>query len=350
MEFMALVAAVWTGSTGFVHIPSSAFSSEKAGDYVVMTALASSDQPFQEVIPSWNATWKGGSIKVELKAVGPEKSTPPFQLGAWTLAEAGRSSVKDQELPGGKVLTDTLVLDEAWSQILVTLTLSPGPDGALPELKDFYLSLASPGWQASEQEPFRESWGTSLPVPTKAQHDYPKGNVLCSPTSVSMLMNYRASQWQRPDLAKDVPEIQKSVFDPGWGGTGNWPFNMAYPGSFDGVRAFVTRLSSLRQAEQLIAKGIPIACSVDYKKLLQKDWEGDSGHLVVLIGFTTEGDPIINDPAKGPQVRQIYKRKAFAEAWASSKNTVYIVAGKDDSWPAEPGPWPSSSTLLENRL
>ena len=40
-------------------------------------------------------------------------------------------------------------------------------------------------------------------------------------------------------------------------GTGNWPFNTAYAASLAG-HAFVTRLASLRAAEQYVAAGIPL--------------------------------------------------------------------------------------------
>jgi hypothetical protein len=51
----------------------------------------------------------------------------------------------------------------------------------------------------------------------------------------------------------------------------------------------------------------------------------ESGHLVVLVGFTKDGEPVINDPAFKNQVRRVYKRSDFEKAWAYSKRTVYLV-------------------------
>jgi len=68
-----------------------------------------------------------------------------------------------------------------------------------------------------------------------------------------------------------------------------------------------------------------------------------AGHLSVCIGFTAEGDPVINDPAtnlKTQSVRRIYKRANVRRAWATSHNTVYLVY--PENWPLPPdrlGDW-----------
>lgn len=297
--------------------------------------------PFVEVIPSWNFRSQGGAVKVELKALGDGFETKNYNLGVWSLSPDLRTSVKDQADEHGDVYTDTLVLKKPGSRIRVTLTPIPNAEGKTPELKEFFLNFTPPNWAARQEDPYKDVWGKVLNVPEKAQHDYPGGSVLCSPTSVCMLMNRLGTVLDRKDLQLDVPEIQSLVHDPGWGGTGNWPFNLAVPGSFSGIQAFVTRLNSLQEAERFIKAGIPLAVSVDYKILLQKDYKGDGGHLMVLIGFSESGDPVINDPAKGSQVRQVYPRALFAKAWAASKNTVYVVRSTNQPLPAGGGPWPA---------
>lgn len=335
----AVAAALWTGSAGFARLTPTDFTSEDLGVYRVMTADVSSSQPFTQVVPSWNAEGEG-SMLVGIQSLDPE--TTSYSLGMWSLDPQQRTSTNGQVDSGGQVLTDTLDLNRPSTKLRVTLALKPGPSGQLPRLKDFFLSLTPQDWKPTAEEPLKEAWGKEIGVPTKAQHNYPKGNVLCSPTSVAMLMNFWGGEAKKGEWMKDVPEVQAAVFDPAWGGTGNWPFNTAYPGSFPGLRGFVTRLSSMRQAEALIAAGIPVSCSINYKTLLNKDWEGDSGHLVVLIGFTANGDPIINDPAKKDQVRQEVPRDRFLAAWEASRYTIYVLSLADTAFPATPGPWPRS--------
>jgi hypothetical protein len=99
---------------------------------------------------------------------------------------------------------------------------------------------------------------------------------------------------------------------------------MAYAGLFEGLRAYVTRFSDVSELEGWIACNIPVGLSVDYDRLRGKG-RGPNGHLVVLVGFTAEGDPIINDPGTSEHVRKVFPRKRLIDAWASSRNTVYLI-------------------------
>jgi hypothetical protein len=168
-----------------------------------------------------------------------------------------------------------------------------------------------------------------IEVPQRAQGNYERGGILCSPTCVSMVLWHYSNLLARPDLNQDVPEVEKRVWDPVYDGAGNWPFNAAYAGSFPGLRSYITRLSDIRDAEKWIEAGYPLICSAPLDMLRGKEREGNSGHLVVLVGFTESGDPIFNDPAKKDEVRRTYKRADFEKAWLTSRRTVYIVLPED---------------------
>ena len=139
-----------------------------------------------------------------------------------------------------------------------------------------------------------------------------------------MLLWHYSRVLDRPELDRDVPEVEANVWDTAYKGAGNWPFNVAYSGSFPGMRAYVDRFSGIADLETWIAAGIPIACSVSFD-MLKGAPTGGSGHLVVLVGFTPDGDPVINDPARRGDVRHVYKRTDFDRAWRYSKRTVYVV-------------------------
>ena len=72
---------------------------------------------------------------------------------------------------------------------------------------------------------------TALDVPALSQYliAHPEERGWCTPTSLAMLLAY----WGKPH---DIPQIVRNVYDDGYGGTGNWTFNMAYAGRF-GQRA-----------------------------------------------------------------------------------------------------------------
>jgi hypothetical protein len=90
------------------------------------------------------------------------------------------------------------------------------------------------------------------------------------------------------------------------------------------MRAYTTRLSDVSEVEAFIARGIPLGLSLCYNRLRGKSRE-PSGHLVVCVGFTKDGDVIINDPGTSQKVRKIFPRANLVDAWAYSKNTVYLV-------------------------
>ena len=137
-------------------------------------------------------------------------------------------------------------------------------------------------------------------------------------------MTYWSKKLNRSELDHDVPDVVKEVYDSNWHGTGNWAFNMAYAGSFPGMRAYVTRLSDVCELEAWIERDIPVGLSLDYDRLRGKG-PGPNGHLVVLVGFTKDGDPIINDPGTSEHVRKTFARKNLIDAWGCSRNTVYLI-------------------------
>jgi hypothetical protein len=217
-------------------------------------------------------------------------------------------------------------------------------DGALkPALKFLGISLADTT-SFPELEPNRAAWGELIPVPERSQMSYPNGKVLCSPTTVSMLLAYWAATLNRPDLDRAVPAIAAAVYDSQWEGTGNWPFNTAFVGSIEGMRAYITRFSDISELETWVAHKIPLGLSLDYDRLRGKG-PGPNGHIAACVGFTKQGDPIINDPGTSQHVRKVFPRKNLVDAWRCSKNTVYVLYPETYTTPEDPfAHWDSPKT------
>jgi hypothetical protein len=151
-------------------------------------------------------------------------------------------------------------------------------------------------------------------------------------------------------LDRSVPEIVEAIYDSVWHGAGNWPFNMAYAGSFPAMRAYVTRLSDVSELEAWIEQDLPVGLSLDYDRLRDKG-PGPNGHLVVLVGFTKDGDPIINDPGTSEHVRKTFPRKNLIDAWTCSRNTVYLIYPDKASLPEDAfGHWDSPLARKWNSL
>jgi hypothetical protein len=88
-------------------------------------------------------------------------------------------------------------------------------------------------------------------------------------------------------------------------------------------------LDDLAEVEDWTAAGIPVILSARWDWLKPGRPMDDDGHLVVCIGFTKDGDVVINDPAtrleRGDSVRRIYQRADVIHSWTKSDNVVYLV-------------------------
>ena len=150
-----------------------------------------------------------------------------------------------------------------------------------------------------------------------------------------MVLAYWSAVLKRPELDVNVSDVAAGVYDPNWPGTGNWPFNTAFAGSFAGMRGCVVRLADVAELEALVAARVPPIVSVSYDALYARLPDKGNGHLVVCAGFTDKGDVLINDPwtdfAKGDTVRQVVSRENFIRAWRHSRQTAYLI--RPEHWP-----------------
>lgn len=284
---------------------------------------------FSEAIPSWNVDSPGAAqVEIRLRARAGDHLTKPYVLGQWRLDLAGgsRVSVDGQKDADGTVLTDTLRLVQPTESLDIEVSIS---GDASAKLKRLFINFWSPGEVAL---PVATQPISPIEVPQKAQGNYPNGGVMCSPTTTTMLLNYWSVMQNRMDLYVDVPDTIAAVWDDVYKGAGNWPFNMAFAGSFPGMVAYVSRLSSTAELCAWLKKRVPVACSVAFSLLNGKPLDPkEAGHLVVLVGFDANGDPIFNDPARRAQVRRTYKLADFEAAWSHSKRTVYLIY--PEGWP-----------------
>lgn len=288
--------------------------------------------PWNELVVSWNVEpAQGAGLVVEALPETPSGS--PYRMGEWSLGEGSprpRTSIRGQKDSLGVVKTDTLVLKQPVSGLRLRVTL----EGTLAEhperLRWVTVSMTDTTRIPEPRTARREVWGRRLAVPERSQLAYPGGETWCSPTSVSMVLGWWAGVMERPDLDRDVPEVAEGVHDPGWSGTGNWPFNTAYAGSLPGLRGCAARLRDLRDVEDLVAEGVPVVMSVHPPALRGRGVAPDAGHLIVCTGFTETGDVEANDPwarlEEGQTVHRVYARANVERAWEHAHRLAYLIA------------------------
>ncbi|RYG38982.1 peptidase C39 family protein [bacterium] len=291
-------------------------------------------EPFKEAIVSWNVEpAANASLRIEMRAKSVDSTTKWYRMADWAMDRSlsPRESLKGQKDGTGTVMTDTLAVNEPATAFDIRFVLTKLKEGPDPVLKFFSVSTsigkATPGTGAPS------GVVKTIDVPRRCQGNYPRGGSLCSPTSLSMVLWHYANVLSRPELNKDVPEVEANVWDAVYDGAGNWPFNTAYAGSFPGMRAYVARMKDLSDLERWIDAEYPVICSVSFDMLRGRPLSPEeSGHLVVLVGFDEKGDPVFNDPAyKEP--RKSYPRADFEKAWAYSNHTVYLVHPSDAKTP-----------------
>jgi hypothetical protein len=282
-------------------------------------------------------------------------------LGRWAYGEGDirRTSVAGQADADGTVSVDTFVAAAGKQvnayQLRLTLYRTPG-SVVTPTVRTLGAMASNvPERKTVPVSPGGGAWGTELAVPRRSQNvhegHYPEwdggGQAWCSPTSTTMVLGY----WDKWPSAEDTswvdpsdpdPEVDYAArfsYDHAYQGAGNWPFNTAYAGRY-GMDGFVTRLRSLTELERLITAGIPVITSQSFKKgELPGAGYGTNGHIMVIVGFTAEGDVIANDPASADDdaVRHVYPRAAFENVWlrsSSSGGIVYVIHPPGHALPA----------------
>lgn len=305
----------------------------KRGKIAYRIPVPLSDFQVKELIPSWNLKSKSECfLDVFIRASFSPGQSHTFHLGHWANGEqcldkpGPRTSINEQSNDHGVVYTDTLVFKQVPTRCEAILHLDFGDEKNEAKLDFFGLCLSQARALDEAFTPLPITQTRLLNVPRLCQRDYIGGGVWCSPTSVTMIMSYWAEELARSDLRYSVPESANQIFDPGWPGTGNWAFNVAFAGGHSGIRAFVNRLNGLEELKVLVDSGVPVATSVSYDLLKGKSEKGSNdGHLVVVVGFNQAGDPVFNDPAACPDVQLSYPLEHFLRAWQSSRQTVYIV-------------------------
>ena len=317
---------------------------------------------FTELVASWEATTPGDSwIEVEVRGRNAKGVLSSWDLlGRWTSGDkfVKRTSVSPQSDDLASVAVDTWRTGSvglaSW-QLRLSLYRKAGTTG--PTVSSLGAMASSlPRTSAVAVSTPGPHVGTVLDVPSYSQMahagHYPQwgggGEAWCSPTSTSMVLGYFGalpprSAYRFVPAGHPAPWVDyaaRKTYDADYEGTGNWPFNTAYAAPLAGD-AFVTRLRSLREAEEFITAGIPLVASISWGRgeLDGAHVSASNGHLVVIVGFTADGNVVTNDPAADTAagVRTTYDRAQFENAWLpTSGGLVYVI--HDAAHPLPPAP------------
>ena len=294
------------------------------------SAEVKTDLPFTELLPSWNPDCPpdtGLRLDVRTRDARSGQWSPWFYLGSW-----GRPSAKETRVTAndfGRVHIDWLDLRRPADayQARVTFNAFNLDDRVNPSLRRLTVSHSGVVRDHAPSDPndVQRAGGASaydIPVPFRAQGlaAKPLRPQICSPTSVSMVMQYLGLDRPTEENALAMYDIENDMF-------GNWGRAVAWAGQ-NGFDAWLTRFRNAEQIRATLATGQPIIASIRYKKgeapsFIMKETKG---HLLVIRGVTADGDYIVNDPAsKDKGNGAIYKADDMTRAWLNHGGVGYII-------------------------
>jgi len=329
----AFEGTVLDEAKGTVHLA----SDEKTGAYAVQgrytTAAMMADFTIREVIPSWNIlTPAGTAYLVELRISSDGSSWSPwFHMGRW-----------GSKIPGAK--PEKKVLKNEWGAVKVDY-FSPQKDCRFLQWRVTFHSVKGKGTPAMalfscavssesgdrgislrrppEKKIDKALWKKTLPVPYRSQgsEDSSIAGEICSPTSISMVMDY----W---GVKKATADMARLIYDPDYKMYGMW-WRGVQGASQYGLEGWVQYFRNWEDVKSWIAAGQPvIACiSFDAGTLGGSMTPASDGHVIVIAGFDEKGNPVCNDPAGKDEESGIvaYDSGELAKAWFDKGGVGYII-------------------------
>jgi len=313
--------------------------------------------PFQNLVISWNSdTPEETYIAIEARVfikyfnlIGQEVEewTDWLSWGTWGSYIERASSQNNVDSPLAFVDVDTLVVKgdngETASRLQFKISLYSQNPLVTPSVRLISGTIRN---NLSGQEIVKTCSYPNISNLTNIELDVPKfsqtirdpqiAGSICSPTSVTMILNY----WGINILPE---ESAWGIYDKVYDGFGNWPFNTGFISSF-GYRSYV-EYSTIECLKTELCNGYPVVVSVCYKN--RSDVSGNVpvvegapipityGHLIVVRGYKKDelGNEyiIVNDPAaaSNDKVRLEYKLNQFEEAWNKSGKIAYIMHDKE---------------------
>lgn len=282
--------------------------------------------PFDRAVVTLNhGAWTpGAGARVRLRARVDGEWTPWAPLGVYGHgAELPRSEV-GSDAARIEVQVDTICLPRPARQaeVRVEPTDARAP---FPVARVAVLTWRR-GTGGEDPRARHAAWGRVLDVAERSQavEDPAIASRICSPTSLSMVLAFHGH-------ALPTAEVAAGVYDHGAKIYGNWSFNVAFA-STRGLAATVARCESFAPLEDEVAAGRPVVISHRYGRgeVAGAAVSGTDGHLIVVRGFTADGDVVVNDPAADPRdgepIRRVYRRADLARSWLGNGSGIcYLV-------------------------
>jgi len=290
----------------------------RTSGYIIL-APRQADEPYNRGLPSWNGTAvdNNAGFKVFMRFPYGAGWSSWMTVGYW----------KDNIWPvygatsygGGEVDIDYVKLDDYQTQWQFKLELKRTSTNIVsPTLRK--LNFSTSDRQTTLQLNYSDILNDDPPelfIPTTFLYQYSLdpniGGSICSPTTVCMIL-------ESYEITVAPVAFAWDTYDPHYGLFGVWP-RVVQNASEYGLVGAVTRYRSWSEAYSVLAQGGRIAMSVSQPLY--------SGHLMMLAGFDSNGNPIVHDPARTWGYNHVYPKSDISHSWFDKGGIGYTFYLRD---------------------
>lgn len=297
-----------------------------------------SQYPFNEGLPSWNGTAPNDNSAFKIQMRFPHGSgwSPWLTVGFWKANIW--SSYGTTSYAGGYVDYDYVKLNSyqsAWQfKVIMTRTTSEQLSPTLHKLS-FFISDSRTTSSINFTQILNDN-PAQIFIPTNFIYQYgvdPQiGGSICSPTSVAMIL-------RSYNISVNPYQFALDTYDPHFNMFGIWP-RVVQNASEYGLDGAVTRYRTWSETREVLANGGRISMSVGLPLY--------EGHLIMLAGFTSDGRPIVHDPAKSNGYSYIFNKSDLSHSWFDKGGVAYTFYPSDSI--ATSVEFPNGETTIANNF
>lgn len=281
---------------------------------------------FSELVLTWNLKNLGDAQIAFFVAIGDGTNFGDFQMMG-SFADEKSRSMKLQTNTFSNVSYDTLINNNSDEYKYIKLRFNITSNTS----DDLYLENISVTTKLKDVDftyDYDKLHNKEINVSPMQQLSVPNiGNVICSPTSVAMVVNYYGFDYSQEEMAKKAYDNGTRIY-------GNWTINASYAGSLKGIYSRVEHIHNFETVIDYINNDIPVVFSIKTTNLDQLTGSimaFPAGHLIVLIGFEEiDGvwHGIFNDPAeyKDEKVLRKYPLEQVFNVW---NKYTYVITNED---------------------
>jgi len=286
--------------------------------YVILNSQYS-NQPFNVGLPSWNghAPNDSSSFKVQMRFPYNSGWSPWLTVGFWKANIW--SSYGTTSYGGGEIDYDTAILNSyqsSWQFKIIFGRKNINNESPSLHKLSFFVSDTRTTTSINYTQILNDN-PPEIFIPTGFIYQYGVddtiGPEICSPTSVSMaLRSY--------EIDVDPYQFALDNFDPYFEMFGIWPRAVQNASEY-GINGAVTRYRNWSDTYEVLANNGRIVMSIGQPLY--------TGHLVMLAGFTSTGNPIVHDPARTNGYSYIYNKSSISHSWFDKGGVGYTFYNTD---------------------